>query len=339
MLQPPLRPALQPLRLLRSPLHLPPFSSGAAVVTPITALAGTATTAVAANYTPTMPTGWAVGDLLVLVIDSPNANGLGTELNAQLGWLGLPRSPQFHGSNNAVGATRLQVYWKFAASGQTAPPMNDNGDHQLTQMFAFRGVHPTTPFGASAGSATATTATSITLSGITTTADGAYVLLMATHGTDTATPEASGITNAALTGLTVLSNQSTLSGVGGGLVVAGGIKTTAGATGTTAMTLATASGHSQITLALRPNSAPALNGTAIAANTSLAEGAAFTLLRPQVVRYGSANANAISPVAAVSATNFFSATFPPGDYIVGNGLFDAGDPWGFNTKQATIDPT
>lgn len=298
--------------------------------------AGTPSESSASPYTPAMPAGWQVGDFLLLLTSSSNTDNVGTQdgiLGGGSGsvWLATPKSAQFQGSANSAGSTRLQTYWTRAVTGQTGPQLNNNGDHQAAQIIAFRGVHATCPFAVSAaGASSGAPGTALTLPGITTDTDQTMVVHMVAHAVDTATPQVSGWTNAGLTNLSELAEVASLLNLGGGLAVAAGIKTTAGATGSTAATLATSANASWITIGLRPTAAPALNGAAIAANTQFAEGVEVTLLRPQVVRYGS---------TLPSTSNFWSATFPPGTYTVGNPLFDAGDPWPFNAKVVTIDPT
>lgn len=311
-------------------------SAAAAATPPTFVAAGTPSEASATPYTPGMPAGWQVGDFLLLLTSSSNTDNVGTQdgiLGGGSGsvWLATPKSAQFQGSTNSSGSTRLQTYWTRAVSGQTGPQLNNNGDHQAAQILAFRGVHATCPFAVSAaGASSGAPGTALTLPGVTTDADQTMVVHMVAHAVDAATAQLSGWTNAGLASLTELADVSSLLGFGGGLAVAGGVKVTAGATGNTTATLATSANASWITIGLRPAAAASLNGTAIAANTSFAEGVEFTLLRPQVVRFGSAPPN---------ASNFFSATFPPGVYKVANELFDAGDPWPFNAKQVTIDPT
>src|SRR5215212_4633020 len=74
--------------------------------------AGTAafTATSGASFTPAMPTGWAVGDILVLVL-STNNNGT---FASPSGWT------QKLAQNN-TSAQRTEVWWKRAVSGQTAP--------------------------------------------------------------------------------------------------------------------------------------------------------------------------------------------------------------------------
>jgi hypothetical protein len=102
------------------------------------------------------------------------------------------------------------------------------------------------------GGALASTAVSIPT--ITTLVDECYVVAAVANGTDISSNQttSNGFANTNLAGLARICTGNTTSGNGGGIDAAGGTKDTAGATGATTVTLATASNQATITFALRP---------------------------------------------------------------------------------------
>ena len=69
-----------------------------------------------ATFAPGLPTGWAVGDLLILVLHASN-NDTFVSLTSS-GW--TKRSPSGVSENNTA-AQHVEVWWKRAVSGETAP--------------------------------------------------------------------------------------------------------------------------------------------------------------------------------------------------------------------------
>ena len=94
-----------------------------------------------------------------------------------------------------------QVCWSKYNGTQTAPTLADTGDHAAARIYAFRGVHTTTPIDASSGAVGATSTAVSTPSVVTTVAD-AWVL-HAVCLMDDAMDFGATWTNANLAGITV----------------------------------------------------------------------------------------------------------------------------------------
>lgn len=178
----------------------------------------------------TLPTGHALNDILVLVIQSSNDS----QVAAPAGYRQL-------GPQNAVGvaatagANRLSIFWKRDGGSESAPTIPDTGDHTYGMMFAIRGC-PTTldPFhfginvvgtgSFTSGGIIATSVTSI---------DNTLVIDILSHGIDITTAQADTPTNTDLSAVTKQFDDSTTDGTGGGIVVVSGLKAAAGPVGTT----------------------------------------------------------------------------------------------------------
>jgi hypothetical protein len=197
--------------------------------------------------TPALPTGIASGDLLILLCETANE-----AVTTPTGWTIAPSSPQSTGTAAATTATRLSIFYRIATGSDSAPVIADPGDHLIAQIMAFTGVDQTTPFNASAGDVNASASTAVTVPAVTTTCDNAWILACCSWVTDTATAQASGQTNANLSGGAERMDASTTSGNGGGFSVVTGLLALAGNSGTTAVTLATSSQSAKIALALQP---------------------------------------------------------------------------------------
>jgi hypothetical protein len=129
----------------------------------------------------------------------------------------------------------------------------DAGDHVQGVIVTFRGVKKTgTPFDTPVGGVKAGADTSVNATGITTTVDGALVVVMVTHSIDDAAANFSAWANAGLASCDERYDAGSTSGSGGGIGVATGIKTSAGATGNTTGTCIS-SVNAFLTLALHPS--------------------------------------------------------------------------------------
>lgn len=192
--------------------------------------------------TVTLPTGWEVNDVLVLFLE--------TEAQAITvsGWTAAGNSPQ-----NTTG-TRLSVFWKRAVEGETDPVTSDSGDHQVGYIIAVRGCIATeNPWDVTAGGVDSTSDTSGSIPGATTTGPNRLVLVACSTNRDAdGTAEFSGWTNANLEGLEEEKDATSSQGAGGGIGVASGRKVTAGAYGSTSVTLANASTKGMWSGALKP---------------------------------------------------------------------------------------
>ncbi len=103
----------------------------------------------AGAITPGFPSGLADDDLLISVLETAN------QAITHSSWTQVPDSPQGTGTAGAAGGVRLTAFYKFYASGDTAPATSDSGDHQAGIIIAFRGVDTVTPFEDTAGNTSA----------------------------------------------------------------------------------------------------------------------------------------------------------------------------------------
>ena len=198
-----------------------------------------------------LPTGWAAGDIHLLLVETANEavttpTGY-TELGVQAN----------RGSGTAAGtdATRLAVYWRRAVAGDTDPvAVADAGNHAVGIIAGFRGCITTgNPWDVFADSVEATSDTSVSITGVTTTVADCLVIYAFTSGFDAGTDQMSGApSNASLANLTQRFDANGAAGNGGTIVLVTGEKATAGATGTLTATLLNASRKGQLVLALKP---------------------------------------------------------------------------------------
>jgi len=163
------------------------------------------------------------GDLLLLIVQADDADSISTPS----GWSTLM-------NRSYAPFTRGKVMYKFKTT-DTDVFVSDPGDHQTATVLTFRNVDSSLTAGSSV-SVEITAANNETLPGCTTTADEAFVLWVAFHDADSDSGQASGWTNANITGGAELVDHSTSTSWDGGYAVWGGIKTTAGATGDTTLT-------------------------------------------------------------------------------------------------------
>jgi len=199
------------------------------------------------NITPPLPTGLLPNDIMLMFVETANE-----AVSTPSGWAIVADSPQGTGTAAGATSTRLSVFWKRAAVGEVAQQITDPGDHAIGQILAFRGcILSGNPWDVTSGT-TAASSTSVSIPGDTTTVVNTLVVLAVAHQTDTATPQASGYTNADLANLTERTDVATTQGNGGGFAVVTGQKATIGAYGATTATLANASVQGLISIALKP---------------------------------------------------------------------------------------
>jgi len=242
----------------------------------------TAVTASTTTCTPTMPAGINAGDLLFLVAESENQ---AITLSTANGFTEISSSPQSAGTAATSPASRLAVFSKTAAGGDTAPVVADSGDHTSCMVYLVQGGDPTTPINAQAGgNDSGANDTSAVIPGVTTTVDNAFIILItSTSNNATATTNCGAATNANLTGITEVTDSSNTAGLGGGHCLITGTMPTAGATGNTTLTLSATSFKGAITIAIAPNppcsgfcwefgSVPAASGVGSGATTTVVSG-------------------------------------------------------------------
>jgi len=202
--------------------------------------------------TPALPSGIATNDILLLCLETANQAISITNQNGGT-WTQVTNSPQSVGSGTT--ATRLTVFWSRYNGTQGAPTTSDSGDHQIGRMIAIRGATTSgDPCNVTAGGTEATADTSGSIPGATTTvANTLVVAVIATSLPDSnGTSTFSAWTNANLTGVTERTDNTRNAGNGGGLAIATGVKATAGAYGSTSVTVKTASTKAMMSIAIRP---------------------------------------------------------------------------------------
>src|SRR5215218_679119 len=204
---------------------------------------------------PGIPASIANNDILLLFVESANE-----AVTAPTGYTQFTNSPQSTGTAGAAGGVRLSVFWKRTTGSESAPTVADTGDHQFAQIMAVRGCKSSgNPFSITpAGGVTTPASTTISATGVTTTAADSFIVIAAARDVDVAsTTGVTAVSNASLGSLTERIDQTVTVGQGGGLYVATGTKATAGATGTTTITQ-TSSIAAWMTIAL---DAEAVTGT------------------------------------------------------------------------------
>lgn len=193
--------------------------------------------------------GTSIDDLLFIAVESANET-----IATPSGWTQVTNSPQSIGTAATAGGVRLALFYKWVtvAGAQADVTLADSGNHTVGFSFGFRGVDKATPIEASAGG-TVTANASLSFPAVTTLTNGACVVNVFGNDRDLASSaNISAWTNANLESITELADTTISNGVGGGLGVAYGIKTTAGSTGNTTATNAVAVNGCYLTVALKP---------------------------------------------------------------------------------------
>jgi len=129
------------------------------------------------NFSPSLPSGIAEGDLLILVL----AATYNSNISAPTGWT-------LHNTNENSTLVRQVVCYKFAGSSETAPTVSYyGGSNQYATgcIVAYRGVDSTTPFNTYETSAS--TGFNFSATGVTTTVDDCVVLVAGSIYLDAAT--------------------------------------------------------------------------------------------------------------------------------------------------------
>jgi len=229
------------------------WSFTTANATPTFVAAGTVASSAGA-ITPALPSGVATGDILLLALETANQAISITNQNGGT-WTEVTNSPQGTGTAGGAGATRLTVFWSRYNGTQGAPTTSDSGNHQLGRITAFRGAAASgNPWDVTAGGIDASSSTSGSIPGATTTVGTTFIVTIIA----TDLPDASGTANFSLwansnlTNVTERTDNTVAAGNGGGLAIATGEKSAAGAYGNTTVTLANAAVKGMMSIALKP---------------------------------------------------------------------------------------
>jgi hypothetical protein len=205
----------------------------------------------AGTFTQTLPSLFKGGDFHLLVVHTSNQ-----AYATPSGWTPVPDSPQTIGTAGAAGAIGLYAFYRFAKGNDTSLAITDSGDHQLTNIYSFRGVDPQDPFDTSSGGTTSSS-TALSATGLTTTVDNTRVVVIAASAIDSGQPGLDGLlANSDLTGFINHTPAQTNVGTGGSFAVASGIRETTGAVGNTTGTFREATNQAFLTLALNPSRNP-----------------------------------------------------------------------------------
>jgi hypothetical protein len=191
---------------------------------------------------------------LLLAIETANQAISITNQNGGT-WTEVTNSPQGTGTAGGTSATRLTVFWSRYNGTQGAPTASDSGNHQIGRIIAIRDAAASgNPWNVTAGGIEATSDTSGSIPGATTTVGNTLVVtIIATDKPDAAgTANFSAWTNSNLTSVTERTDDTQNAGNGGGLGIATGVKSTAGAYGNTTVTLANAAVKGMMSIALKP---------------------------------------------------------------------------------------
>ena len=200
-----------------------------------------------AAITPALPTGIVQDDILVTIAECEGVTAPGA-FTLPTGWAHVTGSPVQEGTN-----TRLWVIWRRYVAGDTAPSLGDAGDHGIGRMIAIRGCPLSgNPWHVVASATSATSSTTVSSPGVATTkADCLMVEIISTGAdvTPAGTAQITSLTNAALTSITERVDNNDPAGNGGVIGCYTAVKATAGATGASAWTLATAATKAMMTIA------------------------------------------------------------------------------------------
>src|SRR3990167_3527026 len=129
--------------------------------------------------TPALPTGHTLNDILLLYVETSCQTPPATW--PPTGWAETPDSPQATPSVNAGAAaanTQLHVLWKRHDGSESAPTVGDSGNHTQGVIVAYSGcVTSGDPWDVTAGGASATNDTALTVGGDTTTVANTLVVI------------------------------------------------------------------------------------------------------------------------------------------------------------------
>lgn len=205
---------------------------------------GTYTTSTSSISVP-MPSGYQAGDFILLLIDGRNAYPA-----LPSGWTDIGTVY----NNDSSASAYFRACYKIAAASESNVTVADSGYQTSGITLLFRGVDTTSPIDVSGTSTSSGTAFSAT--GITTTVDNAMVVVAVGFNETTSSTDTTNYTswaNANLVSITEASDNIVTNIYGTGIASAYGIKTTAGATGTTTATADTSGNRSgTITFSLKP---------------------------------------------------------------------------------------
>lgn len=192
--------------------------------------------------------GYQDSDIAVMCVESANQ-----AITTPAGWTQVASSPQSYGTAAAQNAVRLAAFYKVVNGVQANVTVADSGDHTTAIMFGLRNVSTTTPVDITAGSAEAASSTALSWPSVTTTVPNDLVIQCAGLDDDvTSATRISAETNANLTGIKEISNNTTASGAGGGIGAIAGVAPNAASIGNTTANGTINNRHAYLTMAFKP---------------------------------------------------------------------------------------
>jgi len=177
-----------------------------------------------------LPSDVQANDILIMVLETAADKDI--TITNPPGWEAAPDSPV---TNAGANPTRLFVFWKRATGKRLFPVITSSHNHTVRREFIMKNcLESGSPFD-DTQSSTGTGSTGMTMTGITTTVDGCFVLIISAHADYTNRP-VQGYVNADLPFINLHTVNLTPTGNKGALSVGGGYKDTAGSVGNTTAT-------------------------------------------------------------------------------------------------------
>ncbi len=204
------------------------------------------------SATPTWPA-HQTNDVALLFVESRGNQAV--SLSVPAGFTQVSGSPQT--TTTGSGGTRLSVFWcRATSSNMSNPTIADPGNHVTAQILTYRNVITTgNPWDVTGGGIKSIASTSLSLASITTTVANTLIVQGASKDLDSTAAGFSNQTNANLINVAERTDFGTNAGNGGGIAVWDGSKLTAGAIGTTTVTVSY-SQNAYLTIALKPTNSP-----------------------------------------------------------------------------------
>lgn len=192
-------------------------------------------------------------DFLILAVESANET-----VTPPSGWTQFTNGDYYTGSGTpgGVGSTRLSIFYRFCDDTLSGVTIADSGSHQYATVLVFKGVDTTEPL-ATTGSGSyithiPTAQTSVSLPDVYVAYNNSLVVNILSNGHNTNGPLFSSQSNPNLTSLTKVFDYNVSLGVGGGLTVLTGVKTTTGWTGSTEGILSVVALQGLASIVLKP---------------------------------------------------------------------------------------
>ena len=208
------------------------------------------------NCTPAMPGSILANDILIAVAcGEGDDDGVGIALTTANGFALVMGETVGDDADATEEDPELncEVYWKRAVGADSAPVFTDSGDHTSRSVHQFRGVKLTgNPWNVSVGSndSNANDTSAVIPGSTTSAADCLVVLIQGTSNNGNSAANCGAVTNTDLATITEVFDGSITTGLGSGVCIITGEKASAGAYGTSTLTMANTTYKSAYSLAL-----------------------------------------------------------------------------------------